>query len=279
MVPGLIRRQSSVFPESVGTCAPTSEQIIQGIRDAPVYGDTDSMYIRGDQCAVMDLENSLGNLKNEDDVDREKNAKKNKAGGVRILWMISLTVKTYAYVYINSANEVRYKIASKGIPTTTLTFADYMFSAQNLCDIEYRGRVVDIGQSIRGGISKNTSAETFASVHSVHLQRTFDKTSMTARIALNDSFEMDPGGHITVPKGHIFAPLPELVDESSPADNVEDNIMDSLSEDNETDSQEDFLQFQMDELDKDVVDNSMRTQRDDMYLDAQYGLHNFTEFG
>jgi hypothetical protein len=199
------QRKSVIFPAFPNPTENTCDECETSIMNGPIYGDTDSMYVRGNQISNLNLKNEFLYLKNEDSSDYEKKHKKGKAGGVRILWMIAVTVKTYAYIYINSADELHYKIASKGIKPSLLNFRDFIEASTHFGSIDYRGRTVDLGSSIRGGISSSTRSSDFSKVFHVHLTRTFNKTSQTSRITLNSDFRMQANGILTVPVGHIYA--------------------------------------------------------------------------
>jgi len=203
--PLLMNRKSEVFanhcPEQVG-----DSEIRNGIFNGPLYGDTDSMYVlKRNLHPELDLKNDLGHIKNEDAVDYDKKKKKGKAGGMRLLWMINISVKTYAYLYIRSDNTLHTCIKSKGIKTDLLYFADFIQATEYFGQIEYRGRLVDLGNSIRGPVGKASNASDFSKIFSVNLERTFNKTSQTARITLDYYFDMDAAGELTVPVGHTFA--------------------------------------------------------------------------
>jgi len=202
--PSYFQRSSLVFPDCI-PCSPSCKDIKDCILNSPIYGDTDSMYVRGNQIGNLDLRNEFLYLKNEDEADYIKKSKKGKPGGVRILWMIAVTVKTYGYVYINSKNELRIKIASKGIQPTLLNFRDFIEASEYFGDIDYRGRLVSLGMSIRGGVSNHTKSIDFSKIFHTNLARTFNKTSQTARVTLDEAFKMDPSGVLTVPVGHVFA--------------------------------------------------------------------------
>jgi hypothetical protein len=189
------------------------------IEASPLYGDTDSMYVRGDQAEIpsLDLKNALGHIKDEDATDYEKAMKKKEklraagkdaskvSGGVRILWMICINVKTYAYIYITSANQLKVKIASKGIECKSLRFLDYAIAAENYGE-DYTRRVVAKEHSLQSKVSKHTRAEDFSAIHSVRLDRTFDKSPQLGRVALGgEDLHPDPGGLYTVPFGHANA--------------------------------------------------------------------------
>ena len=204
LAPGYLRRKSQVFSDC-NTEVP-AEYIRNSVVNSPVYGDTDSMYVRGDQLtADLDLKNEFCHLKDEDATDFLKNSKRGKPGGKRILWMINLTVKTYAYVYVSSNNKAYYEICSKGINTEQLTFGDYIHAADHFGSFDYRGRLVDLGDSIRGPVGAGSNAGTFAKVFSVNLRRTFNKTAQTARVVLDNDFQLSLGGRLTVPVGHVLA--------------------------------------------------------------------------
>lgn len=203
--PLLMNRASSVFSNSTPSQVGDNE-IRNGVFNGPLYGDTDSMYVRKRNLhPELDLKNELGHIKNEDDVDYAKQTKKGKAGGMRLLWMINVAVKTYAYLYIRSDNTLHTCIKSKGIKTDLLHFADFIHAVDHFGEIDYRGRLVDLGNSIRGPVGHSSVASDFSKVFSVNLSRTFNKTSQTARITLDYYFDMDPCGELTVPVGHIFA--------------------------------------------------------------------------
>lgn len=224
LVPTLLRKVSYILPnEYPPFLDDTDTEIKRDILKVPIYGDTDSMYMTAQQTRCLDLRNELGYLKNEDEEDYLKKKKKGKDGGVRILWMIALSVKTYAYVYIDSGNNLYCKIASKGINTKKLNFTDFMDSIENI--ETYEGRQVDLGKSIRGQMSKSATAETFSKIHSLGLKRTFNKTLMKTRVCINENFKPDVQGIYTVPRGHKFAPGYEYKeDDPEERDEVEKDI-------------------------------------------------------
>ena len=203
--PLLINRPSSVFNNTI---IPNvgQEDVRSGIINGPLYGDTDSMYVlKRNLVPELELKDDLGHIKNEDDVDFAKKAKKGKPGGVRLLWMINIAVKTYAYLYIRSDNTLHTCIKSKGIKTDLLNFTDFISATDHFGDIDYRGRLVDLGDSIRGPTGRASTASDFCKVFSVNLSRTFNKTSQTARVTLDYYYDMDPAGELTVPVGHVYA--------------------------------------------------------------------------
>lgn len=200
--PSYVQRKSEVFPGSETNNDFTSDAIKSSMMDSPVYGDTDSMYVRGDQIAHLNLKNALYHLKNEDEEDRLKNAKKGKPGGIRILWMICLNVKTYAYLYIKSDNSLHVKVASKGISTGNVYFADYVEGSVHFGDDNFEGRLIDLGSSLRANVSSSTKASEFSKLHHVSLKRTFNKNSQTARVTLDENYQVDSSGTMTLPFGH-----------------------------------------------------------------------------
>jgi hypothetical protein len=197
-----IQRASPCFP-GINPMLPTVSNLHRTVLNSPVYGDTDSMYVRGDQlCSSLNLKNALGHLKNEDEVDFTKNKQKGKPGGVRILWFIALTVKTYAYVYIKSDNTLHVKIASKGIKTSLLYFNDFLKGADTFGKMK-PGREVDMGGMLKGLMSKGVEADKFSKVFATQLSRTFNKNEQAARWTVNDALEYDPSGVLTLPIGHV----------------------------------------------------------------------------
>lgn len=247
--PTLVQQASEVFP-TLKPMIPTEEDLVHDIENGVVYMDTDSMYVRKNQTYELDLKNALYHLKDEDEADFEKQQMKGKAGGVRILWMIAVNLKTYAYVYIRSDNTLHVKFASKGIPKEHLTFMDYILAAEHygkydpeelehleqleakraqrdqalrdqglepkkkrVAKVNVSGarREIQMGHTLKGAVTGKYKTDDFARMYAVSLAREFNKTEMCGRVTLRK----EGGTLVQDPSGTFTVPKGHYFDRTN----------------------------------------------------------------
>jgi hypothetical protein len=189
--PNLIRRENPWFPK----CANNADDLFSH----PLYCDTDSMYITGKQASTIHLENSLNNLKNEDQASVDKGK-----GGCRILYFIATSVKEYCYVYINNKNELNVTVKCKGLRTSDVCLIDFIEAAREFGNKSYPGKLIDQPDNFKPNVGKRATVDNFAKMETeTKRQKYIHKTEYKGKKSVNEQCEEEESGHYTVPLGFV----------------------------------------------------------------------------